>query len=92
MIQSFKHKGLKSFFEFGKKKGIQSKHALRLRLILDILDTMSIISDIDLPNLNLHKLEPKFKNIWSVKVSGNWRITFKYNNNDVDIVDYLDYH
>jgi proteic killer suppression protein len=92
MIKSFKHKGLKKFFEEGTTKGIQAKHKIKLKLILDYLDAMESILDINIPSLRLHLLEPKQNNIYSITVSGNWRITFKFADNNVYIVDYLDYH
>ena len=46
----------------------------------------------DLPGLNLHELKGNRKGMWSVKVSGNWRITFKFEDGDVHVVDYEDYH
>ncbi len=92
MIKSFKHKGLKKFFEEGTVKGVQVKHKTKLRLILDRLDNMENIQDINIPSLKLHLLEPKQNSIYSLTVSGNWRITFKFDTGDVYIVDYLDYH
>ncbi len=92
MIKSFKHKGLKKFFESGSTKGIQVKHKKKLALILDLLDAIDNIDDANMPGSNLHILEPKQDSIWSLKVSGNWRITFKFESGNVYIVDYLDYH
>jgi proteic killer suppression protein len=92
VIKSFKHKGLKAFFEDGSLRGIQAKHRDRLAMILDVLDAMTCIDDIRLPGLNLHLLNPKQERIYAVKVSGNWRVTFKFENSDVHIVNYLDYH
>ena len=45
-----------------------------------------------LPGLNLHQLIGDRKGIWSVRVSGNWRVTFKFEGEDVTDVDYEDYH
>jgi proteic killer suppression protein len=92
MIKSFKHKGLKHFFENDDLSGIQSKHASRLKLILDLLDMAAIINDVNFPGSRLHPLEPKKDKIWSVTVSGNWRVIFKFENSNVYIVDYKDYH
>lgn len=92
MIKSFKHKGLEKFYLLGNKSGIQEKHAQRLRLILNRLNLITEINDIDIPGLNLHKLKGELKEYWSLKVSGNWRITFKFENENVYIVDYQDYH
>ncbi len=92
MIKSFKHKGIETFFFKGSRKGIQAKHADRLSCILDLIDAATEIVDINFPGSNLHPLEPRKDDIWSVKVSGAWRITFKFENGDAYFVDYLNYH
>lgn len=92
MIKSFKHKGLKKFFERGDCSGIQSKHEKKLRLQLAALDTATIIEDMDLPGYNLHPLKGQRKDCWSIVVNGNWRITFEFENGDAYIVNYEDYH
>ena len=92
MIKSFKHKGLKRYWEKNSRSGIQNQHAHKLKLILDFLDAATIIAEINFPGSGLHILEPKKDNIWAVIVSGNWRITFRFENSNVYIVDYKDYH
>ncbi len=92
MIKTFFHKGLEQFFKTGSKKGIQPKHAVKLELILDRLNAATIIEDMQYPGSSLHLLEPKQEKIWSVKVSGNWRVTFQFVDGDAYIVDYKDYH
>ena len=92
MIIRFNRKGLEKFFTKGVKSGIQSKHAERLRLILGRLNVSMSLRDMALPGLNLHELSGDRKGIWSVKVSGNWRVTFRFEGDDVREVDYEDYH
>ena len=92
MIKTFFHKGLEQFFLTGSKKGIQPKHAVKLELILDRLNAANIIEDMQYPGSNLHLLEPKQERIWSIKVSGNWRVTFQFIDGDAYIVNYQDYH
>ena len=92
MIKSFSHKGLEDYFFDGTKKGILPNHANRIGDILDRLDAATNIGDMDYPGSRLHLLKPKKKGIWSVTVSGNWRITFKFKDGDVYDVDYIDYH
>jgi proteic killer suppression protein len=92
MIKKFKHKGLKKLFETGTVASIQAEHETRLRRILALLETTSTIEDMDLPGLNLHELKGNRRGTWSVKVSGNWRVTFQIDNGDVNNVDYEDYH
>ncbi len=92
MIRSFRHKGLERFFLKGAKSGIQAKHAPRLRLILGRLNAATDPKDMDLAGLKLHELRGKKKGVWSVWVSGNWRITFRFDGKDAELVDYEDYH
>jgi len=92
MIKSFKHKGLERFYIRGTTAGIQVAHAKRLRLILSNLDQAESPDDMDLPGLRLHPLRGDKKGVWSVSVSGNWRITFRINGRDAEIVNYEDYH
>jgi proteic killer suppression protein len=92
MIKSFRHKGLEDFYYDGTKKGIQPKQANRLEDILTVLEAATTIQDINFPGSGLHQLQPKKDNRWAVKVSGNWRITFRFEEQDVYEVDYEDYH
>jgi len=92
MIRSFKHRGLERFFLRGIKSGIQAKHASKLRLILGRLNASISPQDMNLPGLYLHKLSGVRDEIWSVRVSGNWRITFRFESGDAEIVNYEDYH
>lgn len=92
MIKSFRHKGLKRFYETGKRSGIQPKHAKRLRLQLAALDTTQTIEDMDVPGFRLHSLKGRAKRRWSIWVSGNWRLTFEFEDGNVHVLDYEDYH
>lgn len=92
MIKSFKHKGLKKLYETGSKQGVKPEHATRLRLILARLDAGFAPEDMNLPGLGLHLLKGSLKSFWSVSVSGNWRVIFRFENGNVRDVDYLDYH
>ena len=91
-IKGFRHKGLEQFFATGTKRGIQAKHADRLRLILGTLHAATSPRDMNLPGLGLHKLQGARKGTWAVKVSGNWRVTFGFAGKDAGQVDYEDYH
>jgi toxin HigB-1 len=92
MIKSFKHKGLKQLFESGGHSSVNPQHATRLRRILALLATADSLDDMDLPGLNLHELKGERKGTWSVKVSGNWRVTFKLLQGDALDLNYEDYH
>jgi toxin HigB-1 len=92
MIASFKHRGLEAFFLEGSKAGIQPQHEKRLRLILSRLHASTSPQDMNLPGLKLHQLKGDRKGTWSVQVSGNWRVTFKFEGVDAISVNYEDYH
>lgn len=92
MIKSFKHKGLKKFFESGSKAGIQAKHKRRLRMQLAAIDTATVIDDVDLPGFKLHPLKGNRDDIWSITVNGNWRVTFEFREGNAFILNYEDYH
>ena len=92
MIKSFKHKGLEKFYKTGNTKGIQASHIAKLRMQLAALDTAHSIKDIDIPGYRLHKLKGSRKEIWSITVSANWRLTFEFFDGNVYILNYEDYH
>ena len=92
MIRTFQHKGLEEFFRRGSKAGIQPAHANRLRLQLGMLDTAKRPDDMGLPGWKLHPLSGSLKGHWAVSVSGNWRMTFTFDDGDAILVDYQDYH
>ncbi|GAB4540057.1 MAG: type II toxin-antitoxin system RelE/ParE family toxin [Anaerolineae bacterium] len=92
MIVSFRHKGLEDFHYDATRKGIQPKHADKLSGILDMLEAATTIQDLNFPGSGLHQLQPKKENRWAIKVSGNWRVTFRFERGEVYEVDYEDYH
>ena len=92
MIKSFKHKGLGKLFHSGDQCRVNAEHSEKLTRILDRLDASVRPHDMNLPNYKLHKLSGKDKGTWSVWVSGNWRVTFKFEGNNAVAVDYRDYH
>lgn len=92
MIKSFKHKGLERLFIKGTASGVQASFAPRIALILDAIDAAEQVKELDLPGLCLHRLKGDKRNLWSVRVSANWRITFEFENGDAYILDLEDYH
>lgn len=92
MIRSFRHKGLERFFLRGSRAGITAVHSNRLRLILGRLHVSNTPQDMGLPGLYLHQLRGKDKGRWSVRVTGNWRVTFGFSGRDAVDIDYEDYH
>jgi len=92
MIKTFKHKGLETYFKKGDCSGIQHKHEKKLRMQLAALDTAKVIEDLNLPGYRLHPLKGQRTKCWSITVNGNWRITFEFEDGDVYVVNYEDYH
>jgi len=92
MIRSFAHKGLENFFLTGNLKGIQAQHVAKLARLLDRLDAAARVEDMEFPGAGLHPLKGDLDGLWSVKVSGNWRLTFRFESGDAYFVNYWDYH
>lgn len=92
MIKSFRHKGLRKYFEVGSLAGIQPVHANRLKMQLAALDTAQTIEDMNIPGFRLHPLKGGEQGRWSIWVNGNWRVTFEFENGNAFILDYEDYH
>lgn len=91
-IKSFRHKGLEEFFLTGSKRGIRPEHAERLEEALDRLDRASNVNDMAYSGSFLHPLKGELGGYWSVRISGNWRVIFRFANGDAYVVDYVDYH
>lgn len=91
-IKTFKHKGLRKFFESGNKAGIQAVHANRIERILDRLNAATDLQDMNAPGYDLHPLKGGLKGYYSVHVNGNWRIIFRLENGEANNIDLVDYH
>lgn len=92
MIQSFKNKALENLFLEGSTRGIPSELEKKIRTRLEVLDSASVVEDIALPGYKLHPLKGDRKGTWSIRVSGNWRITFTFKSGEISDVDLEDYH
>ena len=92
MIKSFRHKGLEKFYRTGRTAGIQPAHANKLQLLLTALSVAENPQQMNTPGWNLHSLSGQLQGHYSVKVNGNWRLTFCFHGKDAEIVDYQDYH
>ncbi len=90
MIQSFRHKGLRRFYETSSLAGIQPQHAKRLRMQLAALDSAQVIEDMDIPGFRLHPLKGADRGRWSIWVNGNWRLTFEFRDGQAYVLDYED--
>lgn len=92
MILSFRHKGLEAFFKTGSTARIQVIHAKRLRELLTALNVARDLSDLNRPSWRLHGLAGDRAGFYALTVQANWRLTFRFVGEDVELLDYLDYH
>ena len=92
MIRSFKHRGLKRFYERSERGAVRPDLADRIETILLRLDVSERIEDMDMHSFRLHPLKGDLKGFWSVTVRANWRIIFRFNDAEVFDVDLVDYH
>lgn len=89
---SFRHKGLKNLYDKDSISGIQASHANKLRRILSALDVAQSPADLSIPGFRTHPPSGSLADDWSIWVNGNWRVTFRFLDTDVELVDYQDYH
>lgn len=92
MIRSFRHRGLKRFFEESDRRSLDANQVDRIRRILDRLDAAVRPEDMNLPGYKFHGLKGDRKGTYAVSVSGNWRITFRFAEGDAVDVNLEDYH
>ena len=92
MIVSFRHRGLERLYRNGSTKGVQADHVPKLLRILSVLDVAQSPDDLTIPSFRTHRLKGDLSGHWSIWVNGNWRITFRFVESDVELVDYRDYH
>ena len=92
MIVGFRHNGLKHLYEHGDRRRIAPALADKVERVLARLDEARAPKDMDLPGFRLHPLKGDLTGYWSVTVSGNWRIIFRFEGINTRDVDLLDYH
>ena len=92
MILSFKHRGLRALYNDRDARRVAPEHVRKLIRILAVLDQSSAPRDMSLPGFRLHPLAGQLSGHYAVSVSGNWRVTFRFEDRDVADVDYTDYH
>lgn len=92
MIASFRHKGLKLLYEKRERRQVSADYVDKVQRILARLDEATEPSHMDLPGFRLHPLKGDRAGYWSVSVSGNWRIVFRFDGANVRDVDLVDYH
>jgi proteic killer suppression protein len=92
MIRSFRHRGLKALYDGRTTRRVAPEQLEKLRDILALLDRSRRPRDMDLPGFRLHPLKGALQGHFAVSVSGNWRVTFRFEEGDAIDVDYVDYH
>jgi proteic killer suppression protein len=93
MIQSFTHKGLKELFTTGKSKRLPQERLGKIKLILASIQAATKVGDLNMPGARLHKLKaPPYAGFWSLDVSGNFRIIFRFEDGNASDINYLDTH
>jgi proteic killer suppression protein len=92
VIKSFHHAGLEKFFSSGSKSGIQPGDAKKLSIRLGRLNVAETPSDMNVAGWQFHELSGNLKGHFSIRVNGNWRMTFCFEGEDAILVDYQDYH
>jgi toxin HigB-1 len=93
MIGSVRHKALRNFFEDGTSKGLSADHVPRLRRMLTVLHATDTLKELEsFPGWRLHALKGDMQGYWSMSVSGNWRLIFKWQDGVAEELDLVDYH
>ena len=92
MIIGFRHRGLQRLYERGERRRIPPNQIAKVEAILAQLDVATSPQDMNKPGFRLHPLTGDLAGNWSVTISGNWRITFRFDANNVTDVDLVDYH
>ena len=92
MIKSWLHKGLQNFFETGSTAGIPSAYSKKIAKRLESIDEAQDIQQLNLSSFKLHQLKGERSGIWSISVTGNWRITSRFEDGNAYILNFEDYH
>lgn len=94
-IRNVVHKGLRRFIEDDEAAGLQPAVVPKLRRILSFLQDMEHQEELrTVPSWRVHRLAGDRKDVWSLAVTKNWRLTFRIDEAEMEIVDlnYEDYH
>ena len=92
MIKSFRHKGLRRFFEDDDGSKLPPDMLNRISLILSTLHAAQESEGVNVPTFRLHILKGELKGYFAVTVRANWRIIFRFEDGDALDVDFIDYH
>lgn len=93
MIRNFRHKGLRRLFEQDDPRGVPPQFAKKLTNVLTFLNVAARPEEAaPFPGFRLHRLKGRLQGTWSIAISGNWRVVFRFDNGDAYDVDFVDYH
>ncbi len=92
MIISYRHKGLERYATQGDRSKLQQAHLVKIKLILTRLEAATGPEQMNQPGYSFHSLKGNLEGFYAVKVSGNWRIIFRFEGENAADVDYVDYH
>ena len=92
MILRFRHKGLERLFTSGETRGVNAQYAQRVRRMLLVLNNSKTPQGMNMPGFRLHPLKGELQGYWAVSVSGNWRLIFRFEDENATDVDLIDYH
>ena len=93
MIRSFRHRGLRRLYETGGAKGLPAESITKLENMLGVIDQAETVAEIGIfPGWRMHRLKGEFQGFWSLTVTGNWRLIFRFEGGDAFDLDFVDYH
>jgi toxin HigB-1 len=92
MIRNFRHRGLERLFVRGDRSKIRPDLVAKVERVLARLNVSTEAGDMDAPGFGLHAMSGDYKGYWSVVISRNWRVVFRFENGDTFDVDFVDYH
>ena len=95
IIRSVKHRGLRRLILDDDASGLPAQYIGKIRNIIAFLQDMEREDELRLvPTWKAHQLTGDRKGTWSLFVSKNWRITFRVDRQEIEIIelDYEDYH
>jgi len=92
MIESFRHKGLRKLYEDGETRFLPADEVGKIKRILSYLESAEKPQALNLPGYRFHQLKGEYRGSYSVTVTGNDRIIFRFVDGNAVDVDYLDYH
>ncbi|MBV8053860.1 MAG: type II toxin-antitoxin system mRNA interferase toxin, RelE/StbE family [Deltaproteobacteria bacterium] len=92
MIRHFRHRGLKRLYESDDRREVSPQHADKIARIMARLDEATRPQELNLPGFRLHPLKGDLGGYWSITVSANWRVIFRFEGASATDIDLIDYH